>query len=227
MADWDEIVDDFRSFLLTSGKLEATADSYQRDARGFLRYLAQIGVSPDAAEDNALREYSAHLSTSKREKTNSVRRSTIGIRQFYRFLTIRGQIADSPFEEGPIPAREEDLPKDLMDKRTMEQALEAAKTAYPEYKGLRDALLVALMGYDGIKVSEAILLRWKDVSRMKEQTYLSLGGRKKRVIHCDKVCDALFQSLFAKLSSQPDPKLTPQARTACVPKLQRQRRVRR
>ncbi len=54
--------------------------------------------------------YSKHLSENNAEKINSVRRTIIGVRQFYRFLEDEKILQQSPFEEVPIPERSEKLP---------------------------------------------------------------------------------------------------------------------
>src|SRR4051794_30178935 len=119
-------VEKFAENLRHRGKQPSTVESYCRDAQRFLDYLTYNRLAPTAVEAQTLLSYREHLFENAHEKTNSVRRSIIGVRQFYRFLTEQNHLRETPFEGVPIPERRDVLPATLL-RTDIEKIIEAAK----------------------------------------------------------------------------------------------------
>src|SRR4051812_49176907 len=107
-------VDRFADALRSRGKQPATVESYCRDAQRFLEYLTRTKVQASQVEPGTLIAFQEFLKGDCEERDNSVRRTVIGIRQFYRFLTETQTIKSTPFDSVPIPLRDDVTPKGLM-----------------------------------------------------------------------------------------------------------------
>src|SRR4051812_12518548 len=94
----------FAESLRSRGKQPATVESYCRDAQRFLDYLERNRMPATQVEPGTLIAYQDYLRQDCEERDNSVRRTVIGIRQFFRFLTEARTLPSTPFDQVAIPA---------------------------------------------------------------------------------------------------------------------------
>ncbi len=113
----EEIVERFASSLYSRDKQVATVESYCRDANEFLRFLHHFKKPINSVEPETLLAFRDHLLFEEQDKENSVRRKIIGVRQFFRFLAAEKMIGGSPFDEMPLPERDEGMKKTLPAKK--------------------------------------------------------------------------------------------------------------
>ncbi len=152
-------LESFTKELKSKGKLPSTIESYRRDASRFLIFLAKHKLAPTKVNPETLVEYQNYLKNNCMEKENSVRRTIIGIRQFYRYLCQEGQLISSPFDEVPIPVRNESLPDELS-ANEVDKLIQLAHTDRRKFLGARNALIICLLAYEGLKATELIDLTW-------------------------------------------------------------------
>lgn len=177
----DEIVQRFADNLYARDKQFATVESYCRDASEFLKYLDHYKLPLKTVEPGTLIAFRDHLSFAEKDRENSVRRKIIGIRQFFRFLAAEKLIAATPFDEMPLPSRDESLKKPLAPGK-IEAML---KNLSPSgLKAARDIAVLRLLAFEGVKANEIIELKWKDLvlASPNGKTSLFIGGTKDRVI---------------------------------------------
>ena len=171
----------FAESLKTQGKTPSTVESYCRDASSFLDYLASQHLRSTEADSNTLIAYQEYLRDVRHEKGNSIRRNVIGVRQFYRFLTDHKDISSTPFDIVAIPERQEKLPKNL-EKLDIEKIIAQCQQERPAIKGARDAAMVAMLAYEGLKATELIALQWKDLLATTGNATLRVPGGRTRII---------------------------------------------
>lgn len=215
--------------LQSHGKEEATIESYLRDARTFLDYISQHKMSFNQVIPDTLVHFQQHLQQHKTEKNNSIRRTVIGIRQFYRFLVDQRLILSSPFDEIAIPSRDDYLRKGLADERFV-KLLKGLADESSVLKKSRDLAILYLLGLEGVKATELIALRWGDLMLTHKSgdedeqphrhggTLKIEGGHKKeltkrrsRVIHLDPQTAAglrHYQSIFFQRRKASAPETT-------------------
>ena len=194
-------VDRFAESLRSRGKQPATVESYCRDAHRFLDYLGKFRVQPAQVEPETLLAFQEFLKSDCEERDNSVRRTVIGIRQFYRFLNETHAIKGTPFDMVPIPVRDDRLPKGVSPD-DVESILRMALSGRPESKASRDAAMVSLLAHEGIKANELISLKWSDYLQENNQGSLRIIGPRARVVVLCKESNDLFQNykrLFATI----------------------------
>lgn len=170
----------FKNSLLRRGKSQATAEAYCQDARSFLAFLEQHRIPLQESGLELLRHYQQHLETHL-GKINSVRRSIIGIRQFFRHLTDSGRLSHSPPDAMVIPPRDETLDKPLEEGQVL-ALLNHTRQQSPRIKGLRDASIILLLGTEGLKVSELTELRWSNYLCQRGPGSLRITGNRNRII---------------------------------------------
>ena len=155
------LIESFARYLADQGKQPATIESYGRDAENFCRYLETHRIALTEIEAQILSYYQGYLAVTCHDKPNSIRRSIIGIRQFFRYLEAIKLIASSPFDQLPLPPRIEDLPAAL-DPQSVANLIRTSLSKNPPPKAERDAAICCLLAFEGLKASELVRLKWSD-----------------------------------------------------------------
>lgn len=176
-----ELVNNFAAELKEKGKQPATVESYTRDAHRFIEFLDSNKLHAKQVEPNTLVAFQKHLREACEERDNSIRRTVIGVRQFYRYLSSSGEISDSPFDSVAIPSRDERLREDLTTTQ-VESLLESAAEGRHAFKSARDTSIIALLAFEGIKAGELINIYWHDFIVEGDHATLAIAGSKQRTI---------------------------------------------
>lgn len=177
--DFSNLIDEFQTHLIKQGKQKSTVESYVRDAKGFLNFTTKVNLAINAIEPQTLVSYQAFLQ--KSGKINSIRRTLIGVRQFFRFYAKKNKLKSNPLEEVPIPSRSEQL-HPVLKTDEVSKILGFTETGPCLVKSWRDGSIIALLAYEGIKVSELIELTWSDFILNKELGSLRVVGNRARII---------------------------------------------
>lgn len=175
----EEIVQRFAKNLYARDKQFATVESYCRDANEFLRFLDHYKVSLKTVEPGTLLAFRDHLTYAEKDRDNSVRRKIIGIRQFFRFLAAEKLISQSPFDDMPLPERDEAMKESL----SAGKVHSLVKSLRPDsLKSSRDLAIMRLLAFEGVKAHEIIELQWKDFIASSGRSTLLIGGSKGRSV---------------------------------------------
>lgn len=202
----DHLADDFIHYLrIERGLSDHTVEGYSRDIVRFLSFLKQRGVKLLEAEQSDITEYvgtlAGHLST------RSVARSISAIRTFFRFLVTEGALPDSPARLLESPRLSWRLPG-VLSRSEVEDLLAQPDTA--AWRGQRDLAMLEVLYATGLRVSELIHLKVRDINL--EAGYLKARGKggKERVVPIgEKAIQALKSYLeemrhrFAKANGSP------------------------
>lgn len=147
-----------------------TVDAYQRDVRQFLDFLAMhfggrvtlAGLRDIAAQD--VRAFMAHR-RSQGACARSLMRSLAGVRSFARFLERQGNGRIGALAAVRAPKAPRTLPKPLAiapAKRLADASLRGGEERAP-WVLARDAAVLALLYGSGLRISEALGLKVKDI----------------------------------------------------------------
>lgn len=175
------LITEFTSFLKRNGKEPATISSYASDIKELTNYLRTYNVTLEQAEVESIISFQAHLWHTCKDSNNSIRRKIISIRQFYKFIYESKKKISSPFNSLIIPARDETLPSQLQ-LHDIEQLFYSITAESNPLKRTRDAALVALLCFEGLKAHEIINLLWHDLLIIKNKASLRIKGSRKRVL---------------------------------------------
>jgi len=155
-----------------------TLESYGRDLRALTAYAAASGCGPESLDRAALEDF---VRRRRREglSPRSVGRGVAAIRGFYRFLVLDRRLARSPAEDLRPPRAWPALPLYLSPEQ-VESLIAQPDVSTP--LGLRDRAMIEVLYATGMRVSELITLRDRDLHL--ESRYLTCVGKgsKERIV---------------------------------------------
>lgn len=151
---------EYLSYLRVEKGLAANSiDAYERDLAKLKEWTTKNGLDPISLKRNDLREWLIDLS-GKQLSENSKRRLLSSLRGFFKFLMFEGHITDNPAENLDSPQKSFYLPK-FLNQAEVEQLLSQPDTSTET--GLRDRALLELMYSSGLRVSEMVNIKAKDI----------------------------------------------------------------
>lgn len=155
-----------------------TIESYKNDLEDFKEYLEFINKKPEELDKKNAFDYLIYLSR-KKLKPSSLRRKISSIRSFYKFLIKEELIDRDPTLDLTFPKNEKKLPQVLT-----VQEIERLINIIPNnsLKGKRDRAIIELLYSSGLRVSEIINLKIKDIDF--NNNYLKCLGKggKERIV---------------------------------------------
>jgi integrase/recombinase XerD len=174
-----EVVDRFcDSLWLEDGLSKTSLDAYRSDLTQFSQWLFHNADTHllQVSELN-MREFVAYLSRNTKPRTQSRYLSTL--RRFYRWQLSRGSIFTDPTLQISNPSTFGNLPKSLSE-NDVEVLLSAPDVSTP--LGVRDKAMLETLYATGLRVSELVSLRMREVS-LNEGIVRVIGkGSKERLV---------------------------------------------
>jgi len=173
------LIDDFLHHLTVErGLARNSLLAYGRDLAKFTRYLDAKGRQARQVRQGEIQEFTRRLS---REglAPKSIARALNSVRMFYRYLMIEKVVDEDPTAGIRAPRTWKTLPR-FLTLEEVDRLLAEPDPAQP--LGARDAAMVELLYATGLRVSELVSLRLRDLNL--ESGYLRcLGkGSKERVV---------------------------------------------
>ncbi len=181
------------------GLSPTTASAYATDLSQFTTFLDEqdCGV-PQKVTSTHLREYIYHLKRSRRA-ASSIRRKVSALKSYFGFLQAEGLIQSDPSEllEGPKTGRR--LPTALS------TAEVEALLATPDVDGplsLRDRAILELLYATGVRISELIKLRVRDLDLEEGLVRVQGKGSKERIVPFGRLALEAMASYLSALRPQ-------------------------
>jgi integrase/recombinase XerD len=168
-------IEDFLEHLdYERGYSENTLAAYERDLRQLRQFLEDARVCAWAALDHG--DLDLYISTlqSRGYKSSTVARKVASVRSFLKFLFAEGVVEPALIDDFHQPKIEKRLPKALS-LTQIEQLLEAASMEETPL-GLRDRALLELLYATGMRASEVLSVRLRDLD-LDAGTVRCLGKR--------------------------------------------------
>ncbi len=173
------LIQDFLHYLTVErGLAKNTVLAYGRDLAKFGRFLDYKGRHPRQVRQGEVNEFARRLS---REGLNpkSIARALNAVRMFFRYLILEKVVSEDPTAAIRAPRTWKTLPR-FLTLQEVDDLLGAPDAS--SLLGLRDAAMVELLYASGLRVSELVSLRVRDLNL--DVGYLScLGkGSKERLV---------------------------------------------
>jgi len=158
----NQYLDLFLNYLLVEkGLARNSLDSYGRDMARYLDFLEQRGCGePAAVRTTDVADFLAHLKD-RRLAPRSRARALSAVRMFHRFLLIEGYADANPTTIIEAPKTLLKLPQVLSGREV--EALLAAPGS-DSHRDVRDRAMLELLYATGLRVSELVGLRVRDVN---------------------------------------------------------------
>ena len=155
-----DLIREYISYLrVEKGLAKNSLESYERDLAKLRSWVEKNQLDLLTLTRQDLREWLIDLSGAKLAE-NSKRRLVSSVRGFYKFLMTDGHIKTSPADDLDSPQKGCYLPR-FLNQAEIEMLLSAPEVSTEP--GLRDRAILELMYACGLRVSEAVTLRLKDV----------------------------------------------------------------
>lgn len=176
----DKIIQKFIEYLeYEKGYSKKTIISYEKDLELFNKYLKENKIVNITSIDyNTIRKYLSHLYDNKYE-ASSISRKISTLRTFFKYNLKEKKIKNNPMTLISNPKKEKKLPK-YLNYEEMERLLNSIDTS--ELEGIRDRLIIELLYSTGIRVSELVNIKIKDIKIKENQINILGKGNKERIV---------------------------------------------
>uniref|UniRef100_A0A831U0I6 Tyrosine recombinase XerD n=1 Tax=Geobacter metallireducens TaxID=28232 RepID=A0A831U0I6_GEOME len=176
----NQYLDLFLNYLLVEkGLARNSLDSYGRDMVRYLDFLEKRGCGTPAAVRSAdVADFLAHL-RSLGLAPRSRARALSAVRMFHRFLLVEGYADANPTAIIEAPRTLAKLPQ-VLSGREVEELLAAPGSNSP--RDVRDRAMLELLYATGLRVSELVGLRVRDVNVTAGYLMASGKGGKERLV---------------------------------------------
>lgn len=173
------VSEDFLKYLQYEKRYSShTITAYKNDIIQYHDFLKQSDLEFEQASHKAIRLWIVSLMDNQLD-TKSVNRKISSVRSFYKFLLKQGLIAENPVLKVLSPKISKKLPSFINDDK-INLLLDEVNFA-DDFSGVRDKLVIELLFATGIRLSELLSLKTKDVF-IAEKTIKVLGKRNKERI---------------------------------------------
>ena len=176
----DDLIKEYLDYLEFERRYSLyTVDNYDKDITDFKGFLIINKISDFKKVNYQIaRNYMVDL-YSKKYNSRTICRHISSLRNFYKFLLFNNYVENNPFTLITNPKLEKKLPNFLY-YNDLEKIMEVPNQN--EKKGIRDELIIELLYATGIRVSELVNIKVKDID-FKEKSIKILGkGKKERIV---------------------------------------------
>lgn len=172
---------EYRNYLTSIRKYpDNTVNSYLSDITIFKEYLSSLKMNYLKVDKDIIREYLKVLGNSN-YKSSSVNRILSSLKNYYDYLEYKHLIEYNPLKDLNRPKKEKRLPNFINNndyEKIIKKSLERT-----DFIGRRNTLLLELLYSSGIRISEALNIKIKDIN-MGDKSIRILGkGSKMRIVY--------------------------------------------
>ncbi|HEV8593295.1 MAG TPA: site-specific tyrosine recombinase XerD [Pyrinomonadaceae bacterium] len=155
-----DLIREYLSYLrVEKGLAKNSLEAYERDLTKLRAWVDKNGFELLQLSRQDLREWLIDLGRTSLSE-NSKRRLISAMRGFYKFLMIDGHIKNNPADDVDSPQKGFYLPK-FLNQSEIESLLMAPDVSTET--GLRDRAILELMYASGLRVSEAVNVKMRDL----------------------------------------------------------------
>jgi site-specific recombinase XerD len=196
MALIKELLGDYQAALQSRGQRPRGIERYIGQLRDFARWMGSTAV--ERVTPKHISRYQAHLA--RRCAVGTVRFSICVLRSFFQWVVEEELRDDDPTVQQQVPKRAPTIPRipsrqQLARMRRVLAVMPDGLTQKQQWIWKRNRLVVMLIRFTGVRISEATALRWADIDLEQRTLTVHEGkGGKSRTI-------PLHKTLLAELHS--------------------------
>lgn len=172
---------EYRDYLTSIRKYpDNTINSYLSDITIFKEYLSSLKINYLKVDKDIIREYLKVLGNSN-YKSSSINRILSSLKNYYEYLEYKHLIEYNPLKDLNRPKKEKRLPN-FINNNDYEEIIKKSLER-TDFIGRRNTLLLELLYSSGIRISEALNIKIKDIN-MGDKSIRILGkGSKMRIVY--------------------------------------------
>ena len=182
---WKQSFKNFETYLRLEKSLsDNSVEAYLNDVYKLEKYFNEIGrdISPANVSYSDLKEFLGWYGINNKN-TRTQSRVLSGIRAFFRFLLIEGEIAENPSSLLESPKIGLKLPE-VLSVIEIDRIIDEIDLSKPE--GHRNKAIIETMYGCGLRVSELVNLRLTDIHYNEEYVIVTGKGDKQRLVPISK-----------------------------------------
>lgn len=175
-----QLLDNFYNYMVVEKRLASnTIDSYSRDLIKFVEFVESNNRKH--IKDCSRLDLLSFLNVIKKKglSSRSLSRMLSSIKSFYNFLVSDGILTHNPFQEVQSPKIDQKLPG-VLTQEEVDRLISAPDTDTP--LGLRDRTLFEVLYATGLRVSELVSLKLKNINIEAGFVIVIGKGSKERVV---------------------------------------------
>ena len=176
----DKLISKFIEYLeYEKGYSKKTVISYEKDLELFNIYLKENKITNIKKIDyNIIRKYLSYLHDNKYEPS-SVSRKISTLRSFFKYNLKEKIVSSNPMTLISNPKKQKKLPK-YLNYEEMEKLLNGISIDTKD--GIQERLIIELLYSTGIRVSELVNIKIKDIKINENQINILGKGNKERIV---------------------------------------------
>lgn len=176
----EKYIDKFIEYLkVQKNYSELTRINYEKDLVEYNNFLKNNNYNYDNMDYKKCTNYLIYLDDKKYKKT-SISRKLSSLRSFYKYLVLCNYAKSNPFILISSPKKEKKIPK-FINYNGIEEIFNIPETKTKE--GQRERVILEILYGSGLRVSELVNIKLKDID-LNEKTILVYGkGSKERMAH--------------------------------------------
>lgn len=199
----EDYIEDYIKNLKEIKKLSKnTVDSYKRDLKKFMKYIAKNNIKVEDVTKQNLDEYIESMKQAG-FKPASATRTLATLRSFYTYLLKKGKISKDPTINVESPKLEKKLPV-VLTPSEIEKLLSQPVTT--ELKGLRDKAMLEFAYATGMRATEIVNLNVEDIDLVNSFVICDEGGGSKRIIPLGKMANKAISNYLEEARTYLDKK---------------------
>jgi integrase/recombinase XerD len=178
---WKQSIRNFETYLRLEKSLSQNSiEAYQNDVLKLEKYFIETGndISPDRVRYSDLKTFLVWYSD-ENKNTRTQSRVLSGVRAFFRFLLIEGEIDENPASLIESPKIGLKLPE-VLSISEIDKIIDAIDLSKPE--GHRNKAIIETLYGCGLRVSELVNLRLTDIHYVEEFVVVNGKGNKQRLV---------------------------------------------
>jgi integrase/recombinase XerC len=186
----NKCVDDYLSYLRYQRNYSNhTIINYENDIKEFLDFIKSQNISITKVTYSDIRFYLMDL-YNKKFSRNSVSRKLSSLRSFYKYLLREDKIKENPFTLVSSPKKAIRLPKFLYYEE-LEKLFAAPDINTP--LGQRNSLILEMLYATGMRVSELVSVKLKDIDYFNKVIRVVGKGNKERLVSFGAYCEDILE----------------------------------
>ena len=171
---------EYRDYLTSIRKYpDNTVNSYLSDITIFKEYLSSLKINYLKVDKDIIREYLKVLGNSN--KSSSINRILSSLKNYYEYLEYKHLIEYNPLKDLNRPKKEKRLPN-FINNNDYEEIIKKSLER-TDFIGRRNTLLLELLYSSGIRISEALNIKIKDINIGDKSIRILGKGSKMRIVY--------------------------------------------
>lgn len=155
-----------------------TCNNYKKDLNEYNSFILSNKINYKNMDYNEAKEYVIYLNK-KKDAKSTISRKLSSLRTFYKYLVLNNKVESNPFLLVSSPKKEKRIPK-FMNYNNMEEILNVPNIKTKE--GQRERVILEVLYASGVRVSELVNIKLKDIDFSNKNILIFGKGSKERLV---------------------------------------------